>query len=89
LKTHNQKESFQIYPNPAKNFINYKIDNELFPWGFNYKIINAHVQVIEEKSIDNFQDDLLKIDLNNYLHGIYFLMLSNKKRNIIRKFVIK
>ena len=82
-------ESYILYPNPADRYINLQIGESLFQSEVSYKIINARGQVIEEKSIDNFQDDLLKINLNNYKPGIYFLKLSDKKRNIIRKFVIE
>jgi hypothetical protein len=82
-------ESYVLYPNPADGFLNLQTGESLFQSEVSYKIINARGQVTEEKSIDNFQDDLLKIYLNNYKPGIYFLMLLDKKRNIIRKFVIK
>ncbi len=82
-------ESYMLYPNPSNGFINLQTGESLFQSEVSYKTINARGQVIEEKSINNSQNDLLKIDLDNYKPGIYFLMLSDKKRNIIRKFVIK
>jgi hypothetical protein len=84
-----KNDSYMLYPNPADGFLNLQTGESLFQSEISYKIINIRGQVIEEKSINNFQDNLLKINLNNYKPGIYFLMLSDKKRNIIRKFFIK
>ncbi len=75
-------ESYLLYPNPADGFLNLQTGESLFQSEISYKIINIRGQVIEEKSINNFQDNLLKINLNNYKPGIYFLMLSDKKRNM-------
>lgn len=82
-------ENYLLYPNPADGFINLQVGESLFQSEVSFKIINTCGQVIEEKSIDNFRNDILKIDLDNYMPGIYFLMLSDKKRNIIRKLVIE
>jgi hypothetical protein len=84
-----KNESYMLYPNPANGVLNLQMDESLFQNEVSYEIINTRGQVIEENTIDNFQDDLLKINLNDYLPGIYFLMLSDKKRYIIGKFVIK
>ncbi|MBN2521498.1 MAG: T9SS type A sorting domain-containing protein [Bacteroidales bacterium] len=80
--------SFIIYPNPANGNINLVFNNSFFQKEVNYKIVDARGQILEEKSIEQIYDNSYSINLENLLPGIYFLVLSDKKRIITKKFVV-
>ncbi|MEI6089459.1 MAG: T9SS type A sorting domain-containing protein [bacterium] len=71
------KNDFEIYPNPADNYIN-------LPDGIkNYKILNSTGKIITEG------DKCEKVNINGFIKGIYFIRITDRNDNIILKKFIK
>ena len=79
----NQNEivNFNIYPNPAKNYINIDSKNE--------KILSVDIINILGKTVISKKDfNSNTIDIRNLSKGVYFLKMQNKKNNIVTKRLI-
>lgn len=76
--------SINIYPNPAKNFINIILQDNIK--STNLEIINENGQILITKlNISN----KTTIDLSNFSKGIYFIKLINKNNTILKKVIIQ
>ena len=72
--------SFYIYPNPVKNFINIKVAHNLIIDKF--IIINIYGKVvIDEKNLDN------KLNIEQLPDGIYLLQINCQNRKFNYKFI--
>lgn len=70
----NLKDKYQIYPNPAENFIYVNGDNIL------YGIYDANGKLLSNgKSTGN------RIDISKYPKGIYFVKINGKLEKLIKK----
>ncbi len=85
----NDKKTFMVYPNPAKDQITIDFTNNTNTYGWNYKIINTLGQEVlngvlsSQKSI---------VDLNNVKgQGIYFVKIYNSSKTLIetKKIIIQ
>ena len=73
----------QIFPNPAKSFINLNFDLDLIDE--KYQICNSLGQIILTGIIFS---ESMKIDLSKYSSGLYFIKIGNKNNQTI-KFIIE
>ncbi len=80
----NDKNTFTIYPNPAKSLllINFSGMKDLF---FSFQITNAEGEIITEKSVEAIKN--ASIDVSSFASGIYFITLSPNTNSITQKFV--
>ncbi len=62
--------SFVIYPNPASDRLNIVYDQTIV----NTKVYDAYGQLIEE-----FQGPTKQLDINDYIEGLYFIVLTTKE----------
>lgn len=77
-------QQFNIYPNPANNFINIQIANDDFQ-AFNMKIIDLSGRVFIENEILNSRT---KLELSALQSGIYILILENPEFQYSKKIII-
>lgn len=75
--------NFQVFPNPAQDFLNFKWDNNKRE-RFSYKIFNSIGQII----LDNSElDDYRKINISKLPVGVYFLEINSKKYSSSLRFI--
>ena len=73
--------SFEIYPNPAKDQITINFENNLISNNYSYKITNTLGQTIYSNSINKQSEN---IQLNSNLeNGIYFIQIIDNLNNTI------
>ncbi len=75
------ENQINIYPNPAKDFIN--IANENYQNPLNITIYNTLGQVLYTKR--NSTSDNLQIDISNYNTGLLFIKIESPNQSIIYK----
>jgi len=74
---------FELYPNPASDFITYKIETHI---PVNATIFNMEGQVV--KTVDNIQNQG-QIAVSELTKGSYFMELSNKEVSVRKQFVVQ
>lgn len=80
-----QNERVEIYPNPAKEFVNVKLYSS--QKNTQIKLLDVLGQVLFSKEvISNHSDPIsIQIPLNKYSSGIYFLKVENEKLSQVLK----
>jgi photosystem II stability/assembly factor-like uncharacterized protein len=76
-----KSNELNIYPNPAKDYINLDIINNK---NFNYYTINN----VSGKNIIFKSKFKEKINISNLNNGVYFLILENNNEKIYKKFIV-
>ncbi|MEO8146571.1 MAG: T9SS type A sorting domain-containing protein [Bacteroidia bacterium] len=76
--------SYNVYPNPASNFIKIVFDQNL-PQPMNFTLTNMVGEVVEERMISSSET---QVSINQP-PGIYFVNLKNSKETITRKIVVQ
>jgi uncharacterized delta-60 repeat protein len=70
----NKKETFTIYPNPTKDFVNIKnISKDLF--NQKIEVVDATGRLIQKKSIQNENE---KLNISNLNSGVYYIKIGEK-----------
>ena len=83
------ENSFNIYPNPSKDYINIDISNLTDTNGWRYKIVNTLGQEVL-KGVLSYQQNI--VQLNNIKgHGIYFVKIYDSSNNLLdtKKIIIQ
>lgn len=75
------KNNFNIYPNPANDYIN--INNNSFQNPFNVTIYNTIGQALYAKQ--NITSNNLQIDISNFNSGLLFIKIESINQSIIYK----
>jgi len=78
-----ETDMVSLYPNPAVNFINVKIEDVSTYEVEVYDLIGN--LVISEKS-DNMLNTALKIDISNLQKGVYLMYIETSTKRTIKKF---
>lgn len=80
-----QNERVEIYPNPAKEFVNVKLYSS--QKNTQIKLLDVLGQVLFSKEVmSNHSDPIsIQIPLNKYSSGIYFLKVENEKLSQVLK----
>ena len=81
-------DGLKIYPTVADNELN------ILPNGFSedaisYKIINTEGKIVKQNDVTQSTNYLYTMDVSALSSGVYFLNISNKSKNITKKFVKK
>ena len=79
------ENSFVVYPNPAKDVVNIRLDKT---GEYNVVLRDINGRKLSSKNINATFNDYA-IDINNYSSGLYFLTLTNSEYTITKKFIIK
>lgn len=74
--------AFEVYPNPAINYINIKGLNEMST----VRVFNAIGQQVMSVKADS---DVMSIDVTNYNQGIYLLKVESNGKAVTSKFIKK
>ena len=75
------------YPNPTQNQISLRAGEELIELCQVY-LLNTLGQVLETTFWNPKQDGDLKISVDDYQQGIYFLRIQSEKQSKVLKFVV-
>ena len=75
-----------MYPNPASSYVTLSI-KESASVAQEVKIVNALGQVIQTQSWDAGQSEL-RIDLSNFMPGVYYVQVVNNGVSSVKKLVI-
>lgn len=70
-------DSFKIYPNPAKDFLNIQTDDE---------IISITIYSKSGQIVKNIKTNSKKLDISNIPSGIYVLQVETKNGNLTENF---
>ncbi len=79
------KISFNIFPNPVSNVLNFNIENQNFGEDFEIIIYNIYGQKLYQNNHNSSGD----IDVGNFDSGIYLINIISSDREIITKKFIK
>ena len=80
-----KSNNFKIYPNPATNYLIIQL-NENVTTFINYEISNVLGEIIYKSTGTNHSENL-KINVNPFLNGIYFLKIKYEKESTTIKFI--
>lgn len=84
----NLTEFFNLFPNPANDYINVKwiSDNAIT---IKFEIFNLLGDQIMTKTVFSKQGDNIELfDLSEYCNGVYILRISTDRRSLIRSFTV-
>ncbi|MBW8049252.1 MAG: M28 family peptidase [Cytophagales bacterium] len=85
---HSSGFKINLYPNPAENYIELKIEF----WktdDLSIILLNNHGKVLYKDKINLFYDNLIKIEVKDLKPGLYFLKLSDKTDSLVKKLIIE
>ncbi|MCB2221127.1 MAG: T9SS type A sorting domain-containing protein [Bacteroidetes bacterium] len=77
----------QIYPNPAKDYINVNLANLTFEKTYQIKVINNIGEPVDASIISKSATGAM-LDISALPAGIYFLSIANQVKNATSKFII-
>ncbi|MBP6456226.1 MAG: T9SS type A sorting domain-containing protein [Chitinophagaceae bacterium] len=82
----NKNNDYQLYPNPAEDYIKIKIDSGYNNFPYSISCYNQVGQLV-----DKFETDahLVKMNVENYNNGFYYFVINGKKGNVIKGTFIK
>lgn len=87
IKERENNLKMNIYPNPTSSFITVDVKTKSKNWeGMNVRLFNLEGKEIYSNYQKNKQ---MTLDLSKYENGIYFLLLSSKSNELVRKKLIK
>jgi hypothetical protein len=80
-------QDLTLYPNPATNEVNVQLDkvnSVVFA-----QIYNQFGQIVRTYKVDKLENEVLTLDLNEVLNGVYFLEIETQgRRKIVKKLVV-
>ena len=88
ITSENLLDGLKIYPTIADNELNI-IPNGFSEDAISYKIINAEGKIVKQNDVTQSTDYVYTMDVSALSSGIYFLNISDKSKNITKKFVKK
>ncbi len=83
VETTTSENTFNIYPNPANDYVKVSTDNGQQTTVRIYNTLGMLVEEIEMNS------DEIEINVSDYKSGIYFINISNEEYNITKKIVVE
>ena len=93
IETENAKNIWSVYPNPTKKWmiveiLDEKLINLIETEKFEVQLLSAQGKILKK---ENLQRKILKIDLDNYQSGVYFICLMDKngQRRTTQKLIIQ
>jgi len=84
LNDPDQDQSFNLYPNPASEYINITSDKELI--GKSLQVYTSSGMLISEQIITGKQNF---IPVSNFAKGVYYLRISDEKGQFMQKLVVQ
>lgn len=82
-------ERLQIWPNPAQDFIQYRIPGQK-QIKYNLQVINAEGRIVLEKNnLSGNPGSQISLNLTGFAPGIYFLMLKSEETAGVEKFLVR
>lgn len=79
---------FDIYPNPATEYINADIVLEQAAKTITYTIIDAHARVVSRETRSNIQKDLYHYSTVHLPAGNYYLVVTADNKPMFKKFTV-
>ena len=81
------KSYFELNPNPASNFANIKVSQEITNSNYSLTITDISGKMIYH--LEQLNDENINIDISGYLSGIYLITLENSKVKQTKKLVVE
>ncbi|MGJ8684186.1 MAG: S8 family serine peptidase [Nonlabens sp.] len=81
-------QAISLYPNPASDMVYLEIDNSNLQEDLNIQIMNSLGQVIHNLEARK-NDNLIKVDVNDYSTGLYFVSIQSGNLQTTKKLIIK
>ena len=83
----NKNNIFEIFPNPAKNEVNFIIKNEIIFKNCNISIIDLQGKILFN---ENIEKNIYKkqIDISNFEKGVYFIKFNYDNNFEYKKFIV-
>ncbi|OYU97202.1 MAG: hypothetical protein CFE21_02615 [Bacteroidetes bacterium B1(2017)] len=83
------QSSFNVFPNPATDFLTIETPSPLVSTNLEYSISNLEGKILLTENVSAEQTTQAKISVTNLLPGIYFLMIANTEGSHTIKFIKK
>ncbi len=81
----NDEFAAELYPNPATSHVDIHVPKAIGP--ADMYVYDLEGNVIETKSVNMQDDSMLRIEIDNYVPGTYFVRLLNDKFDIRKQFI--
>jgi hypothetical protein len=78
-----ESQNLKIYPNPAQEFLNIELENQL-DFDFNILIINNLGQIVQQAILTQ---NMQQIEIQHLAKGIYTLQIRNDETVFVKRFV--
>lgn len=89
VEKHEVSNSFKLYPNPASNYVNVSLNDNL-SGNATLNIYNLNGKMVMSKDYKNLQAHKdLRIDVSGLSTGEYLLSFSNHERTVVKKLIVK
>ena len=81
--------SINVFPNPAMDVLNIKIDLPLVANNLNIRLMNALGQVVNEQYRGRLQSDNIELDLSNVPSGAYMLQVRDGQSQFTHPVIVQ
>ena len=88
ITSENLLDGLKVYPTLADDELNI-IPNGFSEDAISYKIINTEGKIVKQNDVTQSTDYVYTMDVSTLSSGVYFLNISDKSKNITKKFVKK
>lgn len=78
--------SFEVYPNPAENIVNIRVQDLQNPKGYELRLLNSLGQIVKTLRMGSTQSS---IDLNGLSNGVYFVQLNWNGGSLSKKLIVQ
>jgi V8-like Glu-specific endopeptidase len=86
VKTISNNLSLSLFPQPARDILYVKSEN-LLSKRIKYGIYNLSGKLLQTKQVDNFENNILGLDISDFATGLYIIKIETDKGLITQKFV--
>ena len=88
ITSENLLDGLKVYPTLADDELNI-IPNGFSEDAISYKIINTEGKIVKQNDVTQSTDYVYTMDVSTLSSGVYFLNISDKSKNITKRFVKK
>lgn len=79
--------NFNIYPNPAKDFVFLNLQNTAYP--ININLIDLSGKVLVSKNLKNADQTQMGLDVSDLNSGVYFIKIITGEKSFTEKLIIR
>lgn len=86
--TNKDKSNFEVFPNPATDFVNVTLELEATAKVISYTIIDGHARVVGRETHNNVKNDKFTYSTKNLPSGNYYVVATIDGKQVFKKFAV-